>query len=256
MIPGYPYFSDPKYEREKMYNNQAKKISSLMDELKLDNVHELFYVFCYLLHNGYFSIDKNYIYSTNITSEQFAIFLGSGCCRHDAKLLKEVLYFLKSENHKEEDCSVFLYNIKRKKVMDVDAREKEHQKSKEKLKLFNTSLYLPNHKVTLVYQNGLFLLDSTNLVEAQIINKKNSFSIHCPYGKYLLRKDSFLKQEIRDFCRFISMEGEKLESEDLEKYYEIAREICIKNKSLFDDFYNDSKKNYEDIKEYVLKNGK
>ena len=65
-----------------------RNIGKLFNELKLDNVHEKFYVFCYLLWNGYFSVDKTYVYSNkNIKDEENTIFLGEGCCRHNARLL-------------------------------------------------------------------------------------------------------------------------------------------------------------------------
>ena len=63
----------------------------MVHELNLDNIYMQFYVFGYLLWNGYFSINKKYFYNDKaMLNEKNTIFLGKGCCRHNAKLLQEV----------------------------------------------------------------------------------------------------------------------------------------------------------------------
>ena len=67
-------------------------IKQLVEAITINNIHELFYFYCYLLWNGYFSYNKTHLYSdinieTELESsieEENIIFIGKGVCLHYA----------------------------------------------------------------------------------------------------------------------------------------------------------------------------
>lgn len=239
------------HNSSKLYNEEVKKISKLMDELHLDNIHEIFYAFCYLLWNGYFSDNKKYIFdSTNIDNEYLTIFLGKGCCRHNAKLLRDVIYFMDTYNQSPRSIGIYLKDSKIKGLTKIKRNLNSNITRSTFLQRLSEFKGRTNHEVTLVSDEGIILLDPTNPVECTIIDGKK---IICPNGKYKVDKKileeevtlSYPSQDIKQVNTFTK--------DELIESYKRAKRIIESSKSLIENFYDDSKENLEKVKEYVYK---
>ena len=205
-------------------------ISKLIKELNLDNIHAQFYAYCYLLWNGYFSIGKKYFYNNvDIKDENNTIFLGRGCCRHNSKLLEEMINQLDDLYSKDS----------KEKNRDLISDSKENYKKNEF-----------DHSITLVKdKESLFLLDPTMLTECEILEKGR---LYCINGEYNLNK-KLLKRSCNYLYSFYKLKKNHTISREmiLYEYYE-ALMICINNKKIFNDFYDDNHKNYEKIKQLII----
>lgn len=248
LIPGMLF---EEHNSSKLYNEEIKNISNLMDELDLDNIHEIFYVYCYLLWNGYFSDNKKYIFdSTNIANEYLTIFLGKGCCRHNAKLLRDVIYFMDTYNQSARNISIYLKNSKIKGLTKIKRDINSNTTRTTFLQRLSEFRGRTNHEVTLVSDDGIILLDPTNPVECTIIDGKK---IVCPNGKYKVDK-KILEEELMTTYPPIDIKKTSiLTKEELIESYELAKEILEKNKRLIEDFYDSNRNNLKEIKEYVYR---
>ena len=246
----YYYFDDLRddsfYKKRELHENIVKNIAKVINELSLNNVHENFYAFCYLLWKGYFSIDKIYEYSDELPlDENNTIFLGEGCCRHNSNLLNEVF------KNMEIYTNIFPLSVissKLKKVMDIEVQVKHYTKTK-------TSKEIHNHQVCVgpffEKDKSIFIFDPTKLTECEIIRDCKMISFN---GKYKINNDLF-KHDLNYgyLCRYKYNKKVSLNIKKIKEFYDIARETCEKNINLFDDFYEENKINYEEIKTLILK---
>lgn len=224
----------------------------MIEGLPLKNVHENFYVFCYLLWNGYFSINKKYVYNNNVRSccydffmiEKFTLFLGRGCCRHNSTLLYDILRY--NENYRSRrEIHIHLCDKTIIKNITYIKSETEMEDSLEVIRK-KENLGASNHVVVYINDNGQsFILDPTNLVECQLVNKK----IICHAGNYIIGKGQ-LKRELNEKEIIIDKEQDILDIQTLKSYYSYARQICIEHKKEFDEIYNSNFENYEFVKKY------
>lgn len=239
-----PYFCEMDKIDSELYSKHTDivvNIFKLIKELNLNNIHEIFYVFCYLLWNGYFSIDKKYVYnSVDIINENNTIFLGRGCCRHNSSLLQEVLKYLD------------MYSREMTVNLSKFTKLKNRMEIKREIESFveEKTLYSLHSDVLCLDKSQLFILDPTNLVECEVI--KNG-KITCFNGRYLVSK-KLLKKEL-DRLLWYSYEFNTKNTIDkniLNENYRTARDICLKNVNLLDDFYDENHRNYSDVKKLVL----
>jgi len=226
-------------DKEIIHKDIIENIAKLILELPLESIHEKFYVFCYLLWNGYFSINKMYYYNNvEIQDENNTIFLGKGCCRHNADLLNEVF-------RKLGICSSSIL------VKLVKAKLKNNMNLESNIECFvenQTNSYQYNHKICITFNNeSSFLFDPTNLTECQIINKGK---IICYNGIYKINNNLFRK-DLDEIYEFNSKSV--LTKKELKQFYEYAKDVCNNNKKLFEEFYIDNISKYEDIKRLTLK---
>lgn len=219
----------------------VNNISELLKETILENIHQEFYLFCYLLWNGYFSVDKTFSYNNrDIIDEDNQVFLGYACCRHNAWLLTEVL--------KKNDIYAFntAIHLDKYKSTSFDIERKIETISTRK-----TPKDEVNHLVTTVKINdSVFLLDPTNPCESEIIKSAKvipltgEYKINRKLLDYELEYYLYNNYPLRKKCT--------VTKEDIILDYKIAKEYCLKNKNLFDDFYDENKNNYDKIKKLVL----
>ena len=239
---------------EKSHKQAVLNIAKLIKELKLSNIHEQFYAYCYLLWNGYFSIDKEYFYNCiDIKDEDNTIFLGKGCCRHNSKLLEEIFLVLEylycdDPNEKFRDLNAFEIGVRLLKtnfdsMINIDTKEEKNDCVEKGI---NFGI---NHSVTAIENNGsIYLLDPTNLVECEVL--KNG-KLYCPNGEYIVNK-KMLKKEINYFYIYHFFKNKPtIFKELLEKYYKQSSYICTNNIKLFDDFFVENHSNYEKIKQLI-----
>lgn len=226
-------------EEDLIHENIIENIVKLILELPLNNIHEQFYVFCYLLWNGYFSINKKYSYNnTEIKDENNTIFLGKGCCRHNSDLLNEIY---KRLNVNSVSKPITLIKTKLINVMGIE-------KNIEYFEEYKTHSNQYNHKIcTVLSSESNFLFDPTNLTECEIINKGK---IICFNGIYKTNTKLF-KEDFNNICKFNNRQT--LNKIEIKQFYEYAKEVCSNNKMLFEDFYIDNISNYKQIKKLILK---
>lgn len=222
----------------------VENISKLLKEININNIHELFYIYCYLLWNGYFSIDKSYVYnSKDILDEYNTIFLGRGCCRHNTKLLREVFENL---GIKAPNIGIKTINLNFESLMPIEIK---FEISNQNLNILKKGY---NHSINIIKENNcLFILDPTNNIECEVIKKGKLISFD---GQYKIRQKLLLKE----LHKFISSnyqfnEEATLSKNDLLDYYNIAQNICDENRKLFDDFFYENRHNYEKIKKLLIK---
>lgn len=218
-----------------------KNVSKLLEELNLSNIHEHFYIFCYLLWNGYFSLEKSYSYNNrDILDEYNTIFFGRGCCRHNAQLLYEILDTMKIPS---KQINIRITNTKLENIMNIKLKTECCEENKR---------ILPNdynHSVVLIsFDNNLFILDPTMLTECEIIKKGK---LICFNGKYKVKQKMFnetLNQSLPS--DYLYNQYPTINKNKLLLNYNIADNICRENAKLFNDFFYENQSNYEKIKKY------
>lgn len=231
-----------------LYELNSKSIDNiveLMSELNLENLHQYFYAFCYLLWNGYFSVDKKYAYNNvDTVDEENTIFLGSGCCRHNARLLEKVLL---SSGNLAVNVDICTYKMMVRDLMGINRPIEKNEECRK------SSLFEYDHSVVLAtsdFDNALFLLDPTVNTECEIIKGNH---LVCFGGTYKINKTK-LKWEIgRSYITNYSNRSKCSENaQTIKNYYDYAKSICEQNINLIEDFYTVNQPNYEKIKKLVL----
>lgn len=226
-----------------------KNTKQLILELKLNNIHQYFYLYCYLLWNGYFSYTKSHEYSDigigvyldTRVEEENSIYMGKGVCRHYTKFLVNLL---KTFNIKSKDMELRLENSTINSIMNIDRKVGECTDFK------NNDDGTENHKVVLVKDNEYYyILDPTNLCEQVILKNKKIYSFS---GNYNVNKTLF-ERYINTICGESIKYPEKslITKEILERIYKETERKCIINKSLLEEFYNNNKPYYEKQKRLI-----
>lgn len=248
MVVDFIFCGNKFYEEDQINTKLAivhlcciRKICELFKKLNADNIHIQFYIYCYLLWNGYFSVNKTYSYNNrDILDENNTIFLGRGCCRHNSKLLSEILTNM--------GICAREFGVKTANISLIDMINLEQNIEVNEEKEYPDDCY--NHSVTLVNGNNLFLLDPTLIVECEIVK---NFQINCCNGRYNIDSKMFVKA-LNNLLgsNYLYNECVSLSKDVLIENYKIAENMCNESKKMFDDFFDDNFSNYEEIKKLVL----
>lgn len=241
-----PFLIESKTELERLNIVTIDNIIKAIDELNLDNIHKQFYAFCYLLWNGYFSVDKEYFYNdSNILDEENTIFLGRGCCRHNAKLLEKVYRGLHVHSKK---IGIRLLDNALSSIMDIEQKieESTYDEKEYRRKDYNHSIVIVTEK------ERCYLFDSTTLTECEVLNNAKLF---CIDGKYKINK-KLLKKDLNYilYRNFPYNKKPIITNEGIKNDYTIAHDICIKNSNYLNEFYEKNRNNYQKIKQIIYKN--
>ncbi len=219
-------------------------IRDLMIQLDLHNIHEQFYTFCYLLWNGYFSIDKQYAYnSVNIIDEKNTIFLGRGCCRNNSDLLQEIFSEL-DIIAEQMGIRLFRHNVEPMMGITTTIEACDYNK-----KDYTKTDY--DHSITLATdRKDIYILDPTLLVETQVLG---NCKIYCPNGQYKIN-NKLLHNDIKNsmWGGFKISKHHTLTNLDIEYAYGYAFEVCQSNQHLINDFFNENYPNYVYVKKLIL----
>ena len=215
-----------------------KNIKDTIQKLEPSNIHEYFYLYCYLLFNGYFSKDRYYEHNESKTDEivdrriydNYNIYSGTGVCSANSVLLQKIFTELSLDSKVLE---IKLEDIIGDKLMDIKR---------------NVGVCYPilntdscNHAVVFAKtKESNFILDSTNICELEVIKDKQ---IYYPNGSYLLDEE-LLKVSLPD----IEYKQENtITNQMLLEYYRRMKKKCIENQKLLDSLYNENKDNYKEI---------
>ena len=239
-------FSNLLYEQtEKLYTNKKEilvNVKNILKMLDLNNIHQYFYVYCYLLWNGYFSVTKHHEYNDiNIDTEldnrienNYTIFTGKGVCRHFAEFLNEIL---SEVNYDSKQISIRLNNHNIKTLMNIKRIIGEH----EDHDIYDNGK--ENHSVVLTKEdNELFILDPTILCECIIMNNGKLISYS---GQYNIDEKLFKTNIYKNIDNNKIQSSSNITKKKLLEYYKYAERICLKNKILFEEYYKETKPKYE-----------
>ena len=236
----YSIYNDLKYDMSIIEKDILKNIKEIIKEINPKNIHELFYIYCYLLMKGYFSKDKYYEYSDidenleidEVTFNEFKIYSGKGVCRHNATQVNKILKTLEINSN---FIGLNVQKINTNNLMNFTPNIGEC------LKISNSVIDKFNHASVYVETNvSDFILDPTNLCEIEIIKNKE---IYCPTGEYVVNMN-FLKKTLpnKEY-----KEKSTIKKEDLIEYYKVAKEKIINNKNIIEEFYKNNEEKYKEI---------
>lgn len=215
-----------------------KNIKDTIQKLEPSNIHEYFYLYCYLLFNGYFSKDRYYEHNESKTDEivdrriydNYNIYSGTGVCSANSVLLQKIFTELSLDSKVLE---IKLEDIIGDKLMDIKR---------------NVGVCYPilntdscNHAVVFAKtKESNFILDSTNICELEVIKDKQ---IYYPNGSYLLDEE-LLKVSLPNITY---NQQSTITNQMLLEYYRNIKKKCIENQKLLDSLYNENKDNYKEI---------
>ena len=224
-------------------------IKILLEYMDIDNIHKIFYVYCYLLWNGYFSYNNKHVYSDididydldySIEDEN-AIFLGKGVCRQYSVFLYEILSYIKYDSRW---LDIELKDSKINKLMDIKRRIDKKVANEYK------EVEGVNHRIVLVdTKDSLLSLDPTNLCEQEILSNSRIF---VPNGEYNVDEDNFFKSIYFLYGKDKRLsDSSTINKEILINYYDEAKNKCIKKRNIIKDFYEYTKPYYIKQKELI-----
>ena len=226
------------YEMSSLEKVILKNIKDTFQKLEPSNIHEYFYLYCYLLFNGYLSKDKYYEHNEAKTDEivdrriydNYNIYSGTGVCSANSVLLQKIFTELSLDSKVLE---IKLEDIIGDKLMDIKR---------------NVGVCYPilntdscNHAVVFAKtKESNFILDSTNICELEVIKDKQ---IYYPNGSYLLDEE-LLKASLPNITY---NQESTITNQMLLEYYRNIKKKCIENQKLLDSLYNENKDNYKEI---------
>lgn len=226
------------YEMSSIEKVILKNTRETFQKLEPSNIHEYFYLYCYLLFNGYFSKERYYEHNEAKTDEivdrriydNYTIYSGTGVCSANSVLLQKILNEL---NIDSKTLEVKLEDITRDKLLDIKRNVGVWYPT------LNTDSY--NHAVVFTKtRESNFILDPTNICELEVIKDKQ---IYYPNGSYLLDEE-LLKVSLPD----IEYKQENtITNQMLLEYYRRMKKKCIENQKLLDSLYDENKESYKEI---------
>ena len=221
-------------------------ITSFIESLNLDSIHEEFYVFCYLLWNGYLSIDKSFAYGTNPRSFNGYndVFLGKSTSTGAAVLLTEVF---KNKSIFTRTIGVSIQKIKLNGLINVKRNFQERIKdfSKNKKTINERVTYMANEPKS----GATLILDPILLSECEVLSNGK---LACINGQYKVSSKQ-LKYTFNGpfFYTYNLPKSPIINKEEVYNSYIKMNEFCEYNKNRFEDLYNENCKHYEKIKTIV-----
>ena len=219
-------------------------IKDFIESLQLSNIHEEFYVFCYLLWNGYFSIDNKFSYGrSGITDDnkEYSVFLGMSTSYGASSLLTDVF---KEKCIYAKTIGVSIKKIKLDNIMNIK------RNFSDKLKDFSKCKSSINQMVTSTSGIGVFskniIFDPILLTECEILD---TGEFACINGKYKIDK-GYMKGILRRpfFYSYELPKKTTLDSKEIINSYDNMNRFCTSNRQLFNDLYDANKEHYEKIK--------
>lgn len=223
------------YEMSALEKVILKNIKDTFQKLEPSNIHEYFYLYCYLLFNGYFSKDRYYEHNEAKTDEiidrriydNFNIYSGTGVCSANSVLLQKIFTELSIYSKVLE---IKLEDIIDDKLMDIKR---------------NVGVCYPilntdscNHAVVFAKtKESNFILDSTNICELEVIKDKQ---IYYPNGNYLLDEE-LLKASLPNI---IYKQQSTITNQMLLEYYRNIKKKCLDNQKLLEALYKENKESY------------
>lgn len=253
--------------RRETYTTEYKKLKCLYDqiikntgdfykELGTTDPISIFATYVYMYRSGYFSHNKEFLYSTNM--KDFAkmngldIIRGRGVCRSISGMLTDI--------YKEMGMSSYNLTVKAvtedlEQVIELsDVKLIAEEKGKRFSKIISlTTKYLPlaNHMITMVEENGRnYIFDPTNdgflkyynNKQLQISGKTNYFMKNYTFGigNAILNLLGQYSDGLRQKDKKEQIKLPTVSETEYEKKYLEALKICLENRELFELFYQEN----------------
>lgn len=247
--------NSPEFE---FYDNLIYNSIKLFQKLELNDSFEIFYVFTYLLWNGYFSIDKTYQFSSDryLLDKYFgmSIMTGKGVCLNNVEFLDQI--------YKELDYDSYI--IANKKLKPINNEYNSYiNRNIGKQPSYSKKPILTNHCCVLVRDNKYdYIYDPTNIICFNL-NKKNTADVIIGKGQIKINLfdtkilSSRNYSEISAILKQILLEkkDKKIEEEKIviETKTDLLRKICIESTLLFEEFYKNNINNIRTISNQLQK---
>lgn len=232
------FYSNLSHEMYLLEKTILKNIKETFQKLEPTNIHENFYLYCYLLFNGYFSVERYYEHNEAKTDEMFDrniydnfnIYSGTGVCSTNSVLLRKILNKL---NIDSKYLEINLENIVGDKLIDI-------KRNVGKSYQMNNSDSCNHAIVFAKTRESNFILDPTNICELEVIRDKE---IYYPNGEYILDEELLR----RTLPNIEYKQESTITTQLLLEYYRRMKKRCIENQKLLDSLYDENKESYKEI---------
>lgn len=234
---------------EKNYKRITKNSAKLFLEFcPTGNIHEMFYLYNYMLENGYFSI-KDFFYYDNDTVllDGRYIMSGYGNCRQISSLYHDILIEIIKLSNFDINCLKVIGELHHDKL---EISEKTN----------------PNHELNLVSQNGeYYIQDPTNYLifsPRHLLDVKTKFYCHSviDYESIVIIPESFICSPKIDENEVVyhlqKMNDTRVISK--QELLEIEKRIvdkCKNSTKVFDGFYSENiehiRKVHQKVKRFI-----
>jgi len=245
-----------------LYDEIIKNTCIFYNDLGATDTIGIFATYVYMYRNGYFSHNKQILYSSNLKDfsnmNGLDIIRGHGVCRSISSMLKDIYneMGMKSINLDVKADLQTLKNIESLSTIDLDSTEQSHKYVKI-IEIITKYIPLFNHLITMVEKDGInYILDPTN--DAFLYYSKNNklnlannpnFSMQNYSFKVISLLHNFVEQnnnyKLRQLKEQINLPTISY-TEYKRKYLESLK-ICLENKDLFEEFYQRNKPLIEEI---------
>lgn len=240
------------------YDDLIYKTMKLFNKLNLNDSFEIFYVFCYLLWNGYFSLDKNYKFNSDryLLEDMFGmtIMTGKGVCLNNVDLLDRIYKLLNYDS----------YIVANKKIKPISNKYNSYiNRNIGKQPNFNRKPILTNHCCILVRDNKYdYIYDPTNIMCFNLSSKKTA-DVIIGEGKIKIslfdtkilssRKYDEIKEVFKQI--YLIKKDKKIEDEKIimEEKTEYLNKICEESIFIFEEFYKSNINNIKTISNQLQK---
>ena len=233
------------------YNEILKKCSNLSKGLNLKNSLEISILFTYLLWNGFYSNTKSNAYQKgkryNVEGlESLDIMRGIGVCMNHSTMLRDLLI---TNGYPSSNVANFLQTMDRGYKPEIKRTINESSFESKVI----SKILLPiakrsgNHAFTLIYDNGLYIYDSTNVATFCL---SDIYSAHYMQGE----GTSVLKPFFSYFANPTSKHNKALDKlhtssvltspytgEDFISSFESCTHLFNRNIKLLNDYYDETK---------------
>jgi len=240
------------------YYNLIYKTINLFERLKLNDSFEIFYVFTYLLWNGYFSIDRSYQFSSDryLLDGFFgmSIMTGKGVCLNNVELLDQIF--------KELDYDSYI--VANKKIKPIHNEYNSYiNRNIGKQPNLNRKPILTNHCCVLIRDNKYdYIYDPTNIMCFNLTSKKTA-DVIIGEGKIKIslfdtkilssRKYNEIKEVFKQIYLVKKEQNIEEEKTIIEEKTEHLNKMCEENILLFEEFYKSNINNIKTISNQLQK---
>ncbi len=246
-----------------MYEAIIQNTSDFYDEVGFTDPVSIFAVYVYMYRKGYFSHEKNFLYSSDMKDfsklSGLDVIRGRGVCRSISSMLTDIY----------REMGMSSYNLVVKASREGLRALKKHgdlnletEKSGEKLANFVEKLTkivpIANHMITMVAKDGKnYIFDPTNngmlkyknIHLLQVLDNEEYFIKNCTYGisTFMLNVFGHYSDGINIIAKQKQISMPTISYEEYEEIYLKTLKFCLENCDLFEWFYQNNKYLIEQI---------
>ena len=237
-----------------LYEDCLKKITKLFQELNIQDPFLIASFYTYLLWNGYLSLNKDFKYNDNISSNNGAYILtGAGRCFNISSLLTSIYQKLNIPSY-VIGCTLPLGKLNLTYRPDITRDGEETFDLKNILLDVLTNKSIGNHAVTIFKsEDGYFISDPTNLaflnfnnyLYAQYVGGSKEIPLKC----LNLIMQGISNYDFKNLYTELYKQGDNAQKsvKEIKEYYARAFEMFKNNMSLITNFNVDLQENAQKL---------